>query len=194
MINVIHPFCKLEYIIKSYHENPHKLCEDFGVQENGLLDLIKGCFELEFQKEEYKCDLLNKSEICKIFEFETTNILKSLDAFEMDKSDFINIRLEINPYARFINSSHIFAICDGTKLHAAEHTVQCLLVPKIVATNELRIEEHFIIGPLKFLVSVNNSKTSFSVSQLIRSMDEQRIDLLIKRIKKMMLMQLLIIV
>lgn len=193
MINVINPFYKLENILNLYRTNPDQLCENMRITKTDLLDLLKGCFELEYQMENYKLKIIKNYSLEEIFNNEKNNVQKTLDAFDLDLSDFKYIELSINPYAEFVNSSYIFTICDGKVINGVKHIGEYCFIPKIIATNELRIDEYPVFGPLKFLCSVKRFGSSFNISQLIEPSKVQDLDLIIRRIKKMLLNQLLII-
>lgn len=193
MINIVHPFYKTEYLIKSYYESSQLLCNELKMTNHDLLVLIKESLAYEIKKEDYKLSLLTQQSIDGFLNFEKDNIVKTLSAFEMDYNILKELKLRINPYAKFVESPFVFNISDGKRLFFRNMSVAYCFIPKILATNELRIDEYPILGPLKFLLKIKDMHTSFTISQLINSTSIQKTDILVRRVKKMMLNQLLII-
>lgn len=157
------------------------------------LDFLEEVLNFEIEKEKYKRSLLQYHSFDNILHFEYSNIEYTLEALKEEDSVLYNLPLRVNSMGIMIESNYTFTIKDCQKIWVASKPCTYFIFPKIVATGHLRMDEYPIIGPLKFIHTMFERKENFRIIDILKgvlSKDAQTID---RRIRKMLLCQLLII-
>lgn len=157
------------------------------------LDFLEEILNFEIEKEKYKRSLLQYHSFDNILHFEHSNIEYTLEALKEEDSVLYNLPLRVNSMGIMIESNYTFTIKDCQKIWVASKPCTYFIFPKIVATGHLRMDEYPIIGPLKFIHTMFERKENFRIIDILKgvlSKDAQTID---RRIRKMLLCQLLII-
>ena len=193
MIDITHSFHKTLWFMEQYTKGSNFSFLEGNEQGKTSLDFLEEILNFEIEKEKYKRSLLQYHSFDNILHFEHSNIEYTLEALKEEDSVLYNLPLRVNSMGIMIESNYTFTIKDCQKICVASKPCTFFIFPKIVATGHLRMDEYPIIGPLKFIHTMFERKENFRIIDILKgvlSKDAQTID---RRIRKMLLCQLLII-
>lgn len=193
MIDITHPFHKTQWFMEQYTKGSNFSFLEGNEQGKTCLDFLEEILNFEVKKEKYKKSLLQYHSFDNILHFEHSNIEYTLEALKEENSVLYDLPLRVNSMGIMIESNYTFTIKDCQKIWVASKPCKYFIFPKIVATGHLRMDEYPIVGPLKFINTMFERKENFRIIDILKEVLSKDAQIIDRRIRKMLLCQLLII-
>jgi len=193
MIDITHPFHKTLWFMEEYTKGSKFSFLEGNKQGKTSLDFLEEILSFEVEKEKYKKSLLQHYSFDNILHFEHSNIEYTLEALKEEDSVLYDLPLRVNYMGFMIESNYTFTIKDCQKIWVAYKPCKYFIFPKIVATGHLRMDEYPIVGPLKFINTMFERNENFRIIDILKGVLSKDVETIDRRIRKMLLCQLLII-
>ena len=190
MIDITHPFHKTLWFMEQYTKGSNFSFLEGNEQGKTCLDFLEEILNFEVK---YKKSLLQYHSFDNILHFEHSNIEYTLEALKEENSVLYDLPLRVNSMGIMIESNYTFTIKDCQKIWVASKPCKYFIFPKIVATGHLRMDEYPIVGPLKFINTMFERKENFRIIDILKEVLSKDAQIIDRRIRKMLLCQLLII-
>ena len=193
MIDITHPFHKTLWFMEEYTKGSKFSFLEGNKQGKTSLDFLEEILRFEVEKEKYKKSLLQHCSCDDIPHCEHSNIEYTLEALKEEDSVLYDLPLRVNYMGFMIESNYTFTIKDCQKIWVAYKPCKYFIFPKIVATGHLRMDEYPIVGPLKFINTMFERNENFRIIDILKGVLSKDAETIDRRIRKMLLCQLLII-
>lgn len=194
MLDVTTNTYRSKYIKSLIHNNPQLLCKDFRIALSELSELDTCTDIFEESIKEYSNKILQKSGLTQLASFEELSIIKALNALDLPDSELISTKLTINPHAKIVKAQYIYKVQDGKKMVGCRHPdIEYVLIPKVLITDTVRVDEYPILGTLKVLKILMNTSNYFSLDQINGLLNHPSSKFIIEQFRKMILYQLLVV-
>ena len=192
MIDVTIPFFKTKYFLCEEKINYDDIDDILTMLDEYRHAHIISAYKLE--NEEYLYMKSINSTLNDFTEKEQVFIRNMLDVFYLPETKFSKVPLELNTFCKFIKTNYMFAIENDDKIAYRKQNVEYFIIPKHLSTGHLRIDEQAILGPIRFLKTLKQCNSYFTIEDLSFSiqMEVNRTNI-ISIIKKLLLSQYLVI-